>query len=298
MLESPTRGCTIATGVPRGRQALESADPARGAEWPVVASVRCLATQRVGRSPKRCRVVTHPWTSHRSSSWPRASCVTPHAPGRKSATTGALLRQGLHARAMLTPDHRACAGCRAGPHDIDRHRAQGALPVRRRGPAHAMAVKSSVQRLVMWVPWTPCVAQRSCTESEVNVILQREPVNHHLTSRKSDCSDFRKLPAGPDDETRALLCGWRARTRSAWQCVVRQSRTPSFRLHDFLLSRRNAQQALAPVAADARARDRAPAGRRASPPSPAVSWCVRRVAPSKRRTYRPVPRTGSSIRVM
>jgi len=88
-------------------------------------------------------------------------------------------------------------------------------------------VKFSVQRLVMWVLWTRFDAKRSYAESEVNVILRsanlfsdhvtlrRELVNHHLLSRKSDCSDYRKLPARPDDETRALLAAWRARARSA-----------------------------------------------------------------------------------
>ena len=86
-------------------------------------------------------------------------------------------------------------------------------------------VKFSVQKLVIWVLWTRFDAKRSYTESEVNAILKaanlffdhvtlrRELVNHQLMSRKSDCSDYRKLPARPDDETRALLTAWRARYR-------------------------------------------------------------------------------------
>jgi hypothetical protein len=83
--------------------------------------------------------------------------------------------------------------------------------------------KFSVQKLVMWVLWTRFDAKRIYTESEVNAVLKaanlffdhvtlrRELINHRLMSRKSDCTDYRKLPARPDDETRALLTAWRAR---------------------------------------------------------------------------------------
>jgi hypothetical protein len=86
-------------------------------------------------------------------------------------------------------------------------------------------VKYSVQKLVMWVLWTRFDAKRSYTEPEVNAILKaanlffdhatlrRELINHRLMSRQSDCTDYRKLPARPDDETRALLTAWRARFR-------------------------------------------------------------------------------------
>jgi hypothetical protein len=88
-------------------------------------------------------------------------------------------------------------------------------------------VKFSIQKLVMWVLWTRFDAKRSYTESEVNTILKaanmffdhatlrRELINHRLMARKSDCSDYRKLPARPDDEARALLTAWRARCREA-----------------------------------------------------------------------------------
>ncbi len=86
--------------------------------------------------------------------------------------------------------------------------------------------KFSVQRMAMWVLWTHFDAKRIYTESEVNTILKslndfgdhvtlrRELINHKLMSRKSDCSDYRKLPARPDPETRALLTAWRARDRA------------------------------------------------------------------------------------
>ena len=86
-------------------------------------------------------------------------------------------------------------------------------------------VKFSVQRLAMWALWTRFEAKRPYTEKEVNAILKeantfgdhvtlrRELVNHKLLTRKSDCSEYRKLPARPDEETRALLKAWRARLR-------------------------------------------------------------------------------------
>ena len=86
-------------------------------------------------------------------------------------------------------------------------------------------VKYSVQVLVVWTMWTRFEAKRSYTEREVNAILKdantfgdhatlrRELINHRLMSRKPDCSDYRKLPARPDIETRALIKAWRARSR-------------------------------------------------------------------------------------
>jgi hypothetical protein len=84
-------------------------------------------------------------------------------------------------------------------------------------------VKFSVQRLVMWVLWTRFEGKRIYTEREVNAVLKqanafgdhvtlrRELINHRLMTRKSDCSEYRKLAARADEETRALLKAWRAR---------------------------------------------------------------------------------------
>ena len=83
--------------------------------------------------------------------------------------------------------------------------------------------KFSVQRLAMWLLWTRFEGRRVYTEREVNeilkganafgdhVTLRRELVNHRLLTRKSDCSEYRKVAARPDEETRALLTAWRAR---------------------------------------------------------------------------------------
>lgn len=87
--------------------------------------------------------------------------------------------------------------------------------------------KFSVQRLIIWLLWTRFDAKRSYTEPEVNAVLKaanlfsdhvtlrRELINHRLMSRRSDCTDYRKLPARPDDETRTLLTAWRAQQRGA-----------------------------------------------------------------------------------
>jgi hypothetical protein len=87
--------------------------------------------------------------------------------------------------------------------------------------------KFTVQRLAMWVLWTRFEAKRSYTEREVNAILRqanafgdhvtlrRELINHRLMTRKSDCTDYRKVAARPDDEARALLTAYRAGLISA-----------------------------------------------------------------------------------
>ena len=87
-------------------------------------------------------------------------------------------------------------------------------------------MKYSVQTLAMWVLWTLFDGRRVYTEAEVNQILKaanafgdhatlrRELINHRLMTRKSDCSEYRKLPARPDAETRALLQAWRLQRRT------------------------------------------------------------------------------------
>jgi hypothetical protein len=83
--------------------------------------------------------------------------------------------------------------------------------------------KFAVQRLAMWVLWTRFDGKRVYTEREVNAILKaantfddhvtlrRELINHQLLARKSDCSEYRKLPVRPDDEIRALLTACRSK---------------------------------------------------------------------------------------
>lgn len=83
--------------------------------------------------------------------------------------------------------------------------------------------KLSQQRLAMWVLWTRLDARRVYTEAEVNRVLKawhlfgdhatlrRELIDHQLMTRKSDCSEYRKVPRSPDDEAQALLRALRQR---------------------------------------------------------------------------------------
>lgn len=94
-----------------------------------------------------------------------------------------------------------------------------------RGRLQRWPVKYSVQALAMWVLWTLFDGRRVYTEAQVNQILKaanafgdhatlrRELINHRLLTRKSDCSEYRKLPARPDAEARALLQAWRLQRR-------------------------------------------------------------------------------------
>lgn len=107
-----------------------------------------------------------------------------------------------------------------------------------RGRLLRWPVKYSVQALAMWVLWTLFDGRRVYTEAEVNQILKaanafgdhatlrRELVNHRLLTRKSDCSEYRKLPARPDAEARALLQAWRLQRRSAPSQRVERDDSP------------------------------------------------------------------------
>lgn len=87
--------------------------------------------------------------------------------------------------------------------------------------------KYSVQRLALWVLWMQFESRRAYSEREVNAVLKawhtwgdhvtlrRELINDRLLTRKSDGSVYRKLPARPSDEARALMAAWRARVGEA-----------------------------------------------------------------------------------
>jgi hypothetical protein len=87
-------------------------------------------------------------------------------------------------------------------------------------------VKFSVQALCMWALWTHFQAKRPYTEREVNAVLKglnafndhvtlrRELINHRLLARKSDCSEYWKLPARPEADARAFLAAYRASTQA------------------------------------------------------------------------------------
>lgn len=87
--------------------------------------------------------------------------------------------------------------------------------------------KYSVQRLALWVLWMQFENRRVYSEREVNAVLKawhtwgdhvtlrRELINDQLLTRKSDGSQYRKQPARPSDEARALMAAWRARVDAA-----------------------------------------------------------------------------------
>lgn len=95
-----------------------------------------------------------------------------------------------------------------------------------RGRLMRWPTKFSVQKLAMWVLWTLFDGRRVYSEAEVNQVLKganafgdhatlrRELINHKLLTRKSDCSEYRKLSPRPDDEARALLQAWRKQRRT------------------------------------------------------------------------------------
>ncbi len=107
-----------------------------------------------------------------------------------------------------------------------------------RGRLLRWPTKYSVQKLAMWVLWTLFDGRRVYTEREVNevlkaanafgdhVTLRRELINHRLMSRKPDCTDYRKLPAEPDDEARALLQAWRAQRLASRQPRTERADSP------------------------------------------------------------------------
>ena len=77
--------------------------------------------------------------------------------------------------------------------------------------------KFSVQQLAMWAMWSRFVVRRQYTEKEVNLILnahhtfgdpatlRRELVNMKLMGRKSDCSQYWKVPQRASEEVRGFL---------------------------------------------------------------------------------------------
>lgn len=107
-----------------------------------------------------------------------------------------------------------------------------------RGRLLRWPVKYSVQALAMWVLWTLFDGRRVYTEAEVNQVLKaanafgdhatlrRELINHKLMTRKSDCSEYRKLPAQPDAEARALLQAWRLQRRTSTGVRVERDDSP------------------------------------------------------------------------
>jgi hypothetical protein len=120
----------------------------------------------------------------------------------------------------------APADDRSPPPALTDHARRALRQFDREGRLVRWPTKFSVQRLAMWVLWTRFETRRVYSEKEVNAVLKaanafddhvtlrRELIVHRLLTRKSDGSEYRKLPARPDLEARALLSAWRARQRS------------------------------------------------------------------------------------
>ena len=146
------------------------------------------------------------------------------------------LQAGVPLAAPLPPPPLAVED-RPAPAALSDNARKALLQFDSRGRLLRWPTKYSIQTLAMWVLWTLFDGRRSYTEKEVNevlkaanafgdhVTLRRELINHSLMSRKPDCSDYRKLPARPDAETRALLQAWRLRQHS--QPAVRVERDDS-----------------------------------------------------------------------
>lgn len=130
------------------------------------------------------------------------------------------------ARAAPLPDPVLAAEDRPPPARLTDNARKALGQFDSRGRLLRWPVKYSVQTLAMWVLWTLFDGRRVYTEAEVNQILKaanafgdhatlrRELINHRLMARKSDCSEYRKLPARPDAEARALLQAWRLQRRT------------------------------------------------------------------------------------
>lgn len=135
--------------------------------------------------------------------------------------------QALRAAGLPPPPPAAAPEDWPPPLPLSENARKALMQFDRQGRLVRWPVKYSVQRLAMWVLWTLFDGRRVYTEREVNTILKaanafgdhvtlrRELVNHRLLARKSDCSEYRKLPARADDEVRALLAAWRRRQREA-----------------------------------------------------------------------------------
>ena len=149
------------------------------------------------------------------------------------------------ALAAKLPEPPLAAEDRPAPAALSDNARKALLQFDSRGRLLRWPTKFSIQTLVIWLLWTLFDGRRSYTEREVNevlkaanafgdhVTLRRALIDHRLMSRQPDCSDYRKLPARPDAEARALL--------QAWRQLQRQRTTPRIERED---SPRKRQQAL------------------------------------------------------
>jgi len=148
-----------------------------------------------------------------------------------AGTVAAALPAGLPTPPLAREDQ-------APPPTLSDNARKALLQFDSRGRLLRWPTKFSVQTLAMWVLWTLFDGRRVYTEREVNevlkaandfgdhVTLRRELINHRLMSRDSDCSNYRKLPAQPDAEARALLQAWRLQRRAHSGVRVERADSP------------------------------------------------------------------------
>ena len=177
------------------------------------------------------RSIAHQWQSRHEAGEPPPSHVEmlnliARAAGHRNL-------QALRAAQRPLADAPLAAEDRPPPLSLSENARKALLQFDTRGRLIRWPTKFTVQRLAMWVLWTLFDGRRVYNEKDVNnilkaanafgdhVTLRRELINHKLLTRKSDCSEYRKLPAQPDDETRALLAAWRARRRQTFRNVAR-----------------------------------------------------------------------------
>lgn len=135
--------------------------------------------------------------------------------------------QSLQARPQAgLPQPPLAAEDRPAPLPLSDNARKALMQFDSRGRLLRWPTKFSVQKLAMWVLWAQFDGRRVYAEHEVNEVLKashvfgdhatlrRELINHRLMARKSDCSEYRKLPVRPDEEARALMAAWRALRRS------------------------------------------------------------------------------------
>ncbi len=148
--------------------------------------------------------------------------------------------QALRASAAVAalPTAPLAAEDRPPPAKLSDNARKALLQFDSRGRLLRWPVKYSVQALAMWVLWTLFDGRRVYTEREVNEVLKaanafgdhatlrRELINHRLMARKSDCSEYRKLPVRPDAEARALLQAWRLQRRTLSDERVERADSP------------------------------------------------------------------------
>jgi hypothetical protein len=132
------------------------------------------------------------------------------------------LRAAAQTFAVRTPLSTAAKEKVDTPLPLSAHAAKALTQFDADGKLSRWPHKFAVQRIAMWGLWLRLDAKKRYSEKEVNsvlkawhtygdhVTLRRELVNMQLLARKSDCSEYWKVPQRPNDEVKAFLSALRA----------------------------------------------------------------------------------------